>query len=144
MQFPVYIGLHRSRFLFLLLILFHLIAAMCILVVPWPWFLQCAVLIFIAASAWHSTRPSNVTCLCILGSERLDCRFEGGRQHEMTLLSDTTVFSYLMVLRLKGGESVRATTLTLLRDQMSVNEFRTLALWLRWRSVTKVRVAQSL
>jgi hypothetical protein len=144
MQFPVYIGLHHSRFLFLLLMLFHLIAAACVLVLPWPWFLRCALLLFIAASARHSTRPSKINGLSLLSSERLDCRFADGSQHQLSLLPDSTVFSHLIVLRLKLGEDSRIRSLTLLPDQMSAREFRTLALWLRWHSVTKVRVAKSL
>jgi hypothetical protein len=144
MQFPVYIGLHRSRFLFLLLSLFHLIAAACVVVLPWPWFLQTVVLLFLAVSAWLSTRPSKIIGLSILSSERMDCRFADGSRHQLSLLSDSTVFSHLIVLRLKLGEASRTTSLTLLPDQMSANEFRVLSLWLRWRSVTKIRVVKSL
>ena len=76
--------------------------------------------------------------------DRLDCLMSDGNQHEGTILPDSTVFSRLIVLRLKVGEERKLSSLTLLPDQMSVDEFRVLGLWLRWRSETKQRAEKVL
>ena len=144
MQFPINIGLRHSRFLFLLLMLFHSIAATCVLVLPWPWFVQCAVMVLLAASARQAIRPTIIRGLCVHNSERLTCRFADGSTHELSLLPGSTVFSHLIVLRLKLGEKNQAINLTLMPDQMSAKEFRTLALWLRWHSARNVPAAKLL
>ena len=144
MQFPVSIELHRSRTLFVSLLLFHLLATGCALVVPWPWAIRLIVLVFVGLSASHSIRTPKILGLRLLARDRLGCLMFDGNQHEVTILPDSTVFSRLIVLRLKVGEERRLSSLTLLPDQMSVDEFRVLGLWLRWRSETKQRAEKVL
>ena len=60
-----------------------------------------------------------------------------GRQVAAMVLPDSTVFIFLIVLRLRIGEERRVSNVTLLPDQMSSEPFRLLRLWLRWRAESK-------
>ena len=144
MRFPISIELHRSGTLFVLLLLFHLLATGCVLVVPWPWAIRLIVLVFVGLSASHSMRSPKIVGPRLPTLDRLDCLMSDGNQHEGTILPDSTVFSRLIVLRLKVGEERRVSSLTLLPDQMSVDEFRVLGHWLRWPSETKQRAEKVL
>ena len=65
----------------------------------------------------------------------LDCLYAEGVRAKAELLPDSTVFTHLIVLRIRIGEAGGAqqkVSLALLADSMSVEQFRQLRLCLRW------------
>ena len=137
MQFPVSIELRRSRFLSLLLVLVHVLAAGCVAVLPWTWPLRVLLLVLVGASLWHALRSHVIVGLCIYGRDRLDCLLADDTRAVLAIQPDSTVFHQLIVLRLRVGEQKRISHLTLLPDQMSAEQFRVLRLWLRWHTAPK-------
>ena len=137
MQFPVSIELQRSHLLTLLLVLFHSVAAGSVSALPWPWPLRFVVLLYVGCSLWYSLQPSRIRGLRISGRDGLDCRLADGNRIALTALPESTVFTRLIVLRLRIGEEKRVSSLALLPDQMSAAQFRLLRLWLRWHAEAK-------
>ena len=136
MRFPVLIELHRSNRLSLLLVLFHITASASLIILPWPLYLRTVALALVGLSAWRSLRPSEVVSLCLSAKDRLECTLKDGTHCEPSVLPETTVFAALIVLRLRFGEGKRASSLALLPDHMSADQFRALRLWLRWHAVS--------
>lgn len=137
MQFPVCIELQRSHFLTLLLVLFHTLATGSVIALPFDWLLRSVLLLVIGWSLWYSLRPSRILGLRISERDGLDARLADGNRVALTALSDSTVFTRLIVLRLRIGEEKRVSGLALLPDQMSAEQFRWLRLWLRWHTESK-------
>lgn len=141
MQFPVSIELQRSPLLTILLVLFHTLAAGSVIALPWDWLLRSVLLIVIGWSLCHALRPPRILGLRISGRDGLDGRLADGNRIALTALPDSTVFTRLIVLRLRIGEEKRVSSLALLPDQMSAEQFRWLRLWLRWHTEPKEDVA---
>ena len=139
MQFPIVIELRRSRLLVFLLVLLHGLAAGCALALPWSWPLRGVLLLAVGVSLGYVLRPSPILDLRLCAPDRLDCLLADGNRQALELHPDSTVFSQLIVLRLRVGEAKRVSGLVLLPDQMSAEQFRLLRLWLRWRSEPKER-----
>ena len=96
-----------------------------------------------AAGHWHVAglrlRPSRITGLRLRAPDRLDCTLSDGSRLVLELQPESAVLSRLIVLRLRLGEARRLSSLVLLPDQMSAEQFRLLRLWLRWRTESKER-----
>ena len=132
-QFPVSIELHHSVFLLFLLILFHVLAAGCVVAVPWSWLLRGALLVLVGFSLWNALRPSRILGLRLCGRDKLEGILLGGYRETLSVLPSSTVFGRLIVLRLRIGEEQRASNLALLPRE----QFRVRRLWLRWHAETK-------
>jgi len=133
-QFPIAIALRRSRLLLVLTVLLHGLAAASLVVLPWPLSIRLLLLALLAWSLWQQIfRPSTVVGLCLAASGELSCQFANGEQAFVRVQPDSVVFSQLLVLRIRDGESGRLETLALLPDSMPSEQFRVLRLWLRWR-----------
>lgn len=137
MQFPVSIELQRSPLLTLLLVLFHTLAAGSVIALPWDWLLRSVFLLVIGWSLWHSLHQPRIHGLRISGRDGLDGRLADGNRVALTARPDSTVFTRLIVLRLHIGEEKQVSSLALLPDQMSAEQFRWLRLWLRWHTESK-------
>jgi len=138
-QFPITIELRRSRLLVVLLVLAHGLAAVCVFALPWPWLLRGALLLAIGVSLGCALRPSRIIGLRLCAPDRLDGMLLEGSGLKLDLQPESTVFSQLIALRLRLGEAKRVSSLVLLPDQMSAEQFRLLRLWLRWRAEPKER-----
>ena len=134
MRFPVSIKLHRSHQLSLLLVLFHAIAAGCVIVLPRALPVGAVLLVPVCLSLWFALRPGRIVGLRIFARDRLDCHLADDTYVAVKVLPDSTVFFRLIVLRLRIGEEQRVSSLTLLPDQMSAEQFRLVRLWLRWHA----------
>ena len=134
MQFPVFIELHRSNHLFLLLFLFHAVAVCCVFVLPYPWILRAILLAFAGFSAWYSFRPTQIVGLYLSGQGKLECLLVDGNRVAAFVLPESTVFSQLIVIRLRLDEGRQVSQLALLPDHMDTGKFRILRVWLRWAS----------
>lgn len=143
MHFPIHIELRRSRLLAAVTVFLHVLAAGCVLVLPWPpaaHSLTYLLLPLFAVSGWYALRSSRFVGLRVLGSGELDCLLASGDRVPVSIEPDTTVFSQLIVLRVRDQDTGSSDSLVLLPDSMSVAEFRLLRLWLRWRSDPSGRV----
>jgi hypothetical protein len=134
-QFPIRVELHRSFILSCLLVVFHTLAVGCVVVLPWPWAVRAALFVVVGLSLWHAMRPSRIVGLCVAGRDRLDGLLADGNRVALTILPDSAVFVGLIVLRMRIGEEKRSSCITLLPDQMTVEQFRLLRTWLRWHTV---------
>ncbi len=137
MQFPITIELHRSRTLSLLLLLLHFLAAASLLAWPLPLVLRSFSLVPLAVSACFVFRPRKILALRLFERGQLDCRMFGGGWLVATILPETTVFDRLVVLRLRINEEPGVNSLVLITDHFSLDDFRILRLWLRWRKAPK-------
>lgn len=133
MQFPIHIGLRRSRLLVVSLLLFHAMAAACIVALPWTWVWRSLLLAAIGVSAWHALQATEINGLRLAEHGELACLFADRERIAAVVLPDSTVFNQLIVLRMRIGDARRVVSLVLLPDSMSAEQFRLLRLWLRWR-----------
>jgi hypothetical protein len=131
-RFPVFIGLRRSYFLAASVCVMHGAAAGAFLVLPWPLPMRMVLLIVLAVSLWHTLRPARIRSLRLHQNGDLECVLSDGTSRPASPLPDTTVFSWLVVLRLEVEGEQRTVSLPLFPDHMSGDEFRILRLWLRW------------
>jgi hypothetical protein len=131
--FPIHIELRRSRFLTFLLCFSHTLAATSVLVLPWPWALRSALITLLGVSLWRVLRRSEICALRLSERGEVDCWLLNGARVAASVGGDSTVFSRLIVLRLRLDENERMQNLVLLSDSLSAEQFRLLCLFLRWR-----------
>ena len=110
----------------------HLVASASLLSLQWPWVWKLVLLAVLGISLWQALRPSRFVALRLDQDGNLACDLRDGTRLPATLLPDSTVFSWLVVLRLRLDGERSALSLPLFQDHMSGDEFRTLRLWLRW------------
>ena len=133
MQFPILIELRRSFFLSCLLGLIHLQAFLCIAVLPWPLLVRLLLLLPVGLSLFQALQPPNIFALKLhKRTTTLECRRRGHEWGSCSVLPSSVVFSKLIVLRMRQGESNRVISLALFSDQMDAGSFRALKIWLRW------------
>ena len=141
MQFPLLIELRRSRRLGFLLLAFHVAAMLSALVsllprddLPYRFSILALLLALIAVSAWSVLRRNQAGRLQLAADGALLLSF-GDMWSEMrqaVVLPDSTVFRYLVVLRLRVEGETGIRNLVLLPDQMHAEQFRQLIVCLRW------------
>lgn len=144
-SFAIAIELRRSRLLDAGLIVLHLLAAAAVILLPGSLWIRGALFFWVGWSLWHGLRPSAVTDIRFewRRSGRLYCRTDGAGEYEAEILPDSTVFSRLIVLRLRLAGQPGVVALTLLPDQMPAESFRRLKVWLRWRTEAEPNAAAS-
>ena len=135
MQFPITIGLHRSRFIDLIVLLVALLASVAALYFPrsTPVLASILVLIWIIAGfSWWQLSPR-------LSAIRLERNGQiliaGHGQSEFisaNLLPGATVHPWLTALGLRGEDGVVVTLIATV-DSLKAEDFRRLRLFLRWR-----------
>ena len=128
-QFPDLIELHRSRRFDIAVLTVHLLATGCVLVAPWPFWLLIPVLGF---SVFRIVGYRRFSALQPTAKGDLLCFYPDGTSGDFAVLPDSTVFRYLVVLRLYSEQTGRASHLVLFPDQMSTKAFRRLTIWLCW------------
>lgn len=106
---------------------------MCLIVLPWSWLLRALLLAPIGVSAWYALRPQKIIGLRLAAQGTLDCLLADGERIAAEVLSDSTVFNQLIVLRMRLGDARRVVNLALLPGSVSAEQFRVLRLWLRWQ-----------
>jgi hypothetical protein len=131
-QSPVFIELRRSIILIGSVCLMHCAAAGVFFFLPWPLPLRIALLSALAISLVYTLRPPRIVSLRLHRNGDLECALSDGTQRPAILLPDTTVFSWLVVLRLQAEDEQGTISLPLFPDHMSREEFRLLRLCLRW------------
>ena len=137
MQFPIRIELHRSTLLPFLLVIFHGIAAACIVALPWPISWRLIVLLPIGGSLVYALRRPRIAGLRLAARDRLECLLADGSRVATKVRPDSSVYSRLIVLRVRLGEEKRTRSFIIFPDQVSAEDFRQLRLWLRWHAEPK-------
>lgn len=137
MNFPIHIALRRSHRLNFSLYVFHILAAISVLVLPWLWVLRVVIVAFLGVSFWRALQPSVIRGLRLSERGEVDCLNAEGTRIAASVYGDSTVFSWMVVLRLRLDEQDRTVVLVLLPDSMSTEQFRLLRLFLRWRVATR-------
>jgi len=135
-QFPITIGLHRSRFLDSALLVVALLCVATTLAYPQPLAVRLMVLAIIGMAgywAWRRLAPQ-MSGLRLEESGQISLLPCGGGDFiETALLEGATVHPRLIVARLKAIDD-RRYTLIVTTDSMSRQEFRRLRIFLRWRA----------
>ena len=136
MQFPITIGLHRSRFLDLLVLFNALSASAAILLWPQAVGAQWLVLLAtwsLAALAWRRLTP-RFSVLRLERSGRISVASDSGTQFVAArLLPGASVHPWLTIIRLEmeGGQQ---STLIAAVDSLKGDDFRRLRMFLRWQA----------
>ena len=136
MQFPITIGLRRSRFLDRALLALMLLAGGAILVFPRSTSLQVAVLLAIGVLSLYSWRCLRPT-LSVIRLERdgnvMAVAAGASEFSEATLLHGATVHPWLTTFRLEMADGGRH-SVVIAGDCMTREDFRRLRVFLRWRA----------
>jgi len=135
-QFPISIELRRSYLLISSVCTLHCAAAVGIILAPLHWHLRLVLLIAVAVSLAATLRPARISSLHLNRDGRLECGLSEGVRVAAPVLSGSTVFPWLVVLRLRPEGARRLVSLPLFADHMSGEEFRILRLWLRWGAIS--------
>jgi len=134
-QFPIVIGLHRSRFLDGALFATTSIALAAILLVAWPTMISIPLGVAIVLVAVFATRAltPQVQVLRIDSDGRISCRTgEDSAFSSVRLRPGPTAHPWLAVLRLEGVQG--RFSLLIAPDSASTEDFRRLRVWLRWHA----------
>ena len=136
MQFPIVVGLRRSRVLTLATVATALVGILSVSVVPWPLVIRImlgAVTALVAIQVIRALSP-RVETLRIDGDGHLTCQATGASGFVPAhLLPGATVHPWLTVLRLAIEDD--AWLLVVVPGSVAPEEFRRLRVWLRWRAV---------
>lgn len=134
MQFPIFIGLHRSRILLFLLFFIHFLAALGVLLVAWPLLLRLALVLisgFLGVSAWQRLKRLP-QYLALYADGRMEVGEEEGKLRQVALLPGAVLLPWLCVFRYEDEGAVN--TFTLLWDAADQESLRRLRLWVRWKN----------
>ncbi len=135
MQFPIAIGLHRSRLQEAVLFALAMLASLAVLLFPRPLPLQAALLLAIwgiALWAWRRLVPP-LTTLRLEADGTVQVAADGLGYLPATILPGATVHPWLTVLRLEWADSQRYAVLVTV-GTASPDDRRRLRVFLRWRA----------
>lgn len=136
MQFPITIGLHRSRFLDAGVTLIALLASVATLVFPRSVHIQLLIILAIwvvAGFAWWRLSPS-LSALRLERSGQVSIAHHGDNEFSAAeLLPDATVHPWLTVVRLKTDRGDFCTLIATV-DTQNRQDFRRLRVFLRWQA----------
>ncbi len=136
MQFPIIIGLHRSRFMERGLIAIALSAGCAILALPHPPALLATLLLLAAVVlrwSWRQLSPS-LSALRLERDGSIQAAGTGNAAFgESTLRGTATVHPWLTVFRLELADG-RRHTVVIARGSTTEEDFRRLRVFLRWQA----------
>jgi len=135
-QFPIIIGLHRSRFQGLAILGAALLGSGAALAVPRSAYIVASELLVTwlwATFAWRLSLPT-LSAIRLERNGQLWIAVPGETDfHQAELLPGATVHPWLTVVRLKS-ESLGKRTLLLAADSLNAEDFRRLRVFLRWQA----------
>lgn len=134
MQFPIVIGLHRSRFLGALIVIASLFGAVTIVAWPQPLPVRAGALLVIAIAALFAWRRAVPPCIALrlLGDGAMTVQYTtGGDFLSVEVLPGGFVHPWLAVIRLRDSEG-RILAMPIAVDSAKPADFRRLRLFLRW------------
>jgi len=133
MRLPVTMNPRRSRLLAVVLWLAHALAVVAIAAAELAFLVKLSLWLLVAVSLWRQLRLCLPVEIVLKADGRLILVEQDGSCREAIVETDTTVHSWLVVLRLKVDGRRRALSLPF--DSLSGNSHRKLRLWLRWLAV---------
>ena len=145
MQFPIVIGLHRSRFLGAALVAVTALAGVVTLVSPWAPVVRganLAVIVIVAGFAWRRLAPG-LSAIRLEQAGQIFLAATGDAEFvEAEVLAGATVHPWLTIIRLKTADQ-RKHLLIVAVDSMKAEDFRRLRVFLRWRAEFSVPVGDA-
>ena len=135
MQFPITIGLRRSRFLRRALVSTVIVATSMAMVMPWPLGFRAALILLVSIAACLGWRKFNKSPSAIRLEESGKILFSPADTSEFVeaeLLSGATVHPWLTVARFKTAQG--PLLLIVAVDTMKSDDFRRLRVFLQWRA----------
>lgn len=136
MQFPITIGLHRSRFIDAIVLMTSLLASAAILGFPRSPLIQAALLLAtwsLAMLAWRQLKPT-IKAIRLERSGHLFIARPGEAEFlQAEPEPGATVHPWLTVVRLKTDDGL-CTTLIAVVDSLKREDFRRLRMFLRWQA----------
>lgn len=136
MQFPITIGLHRSRILdtALVVVVVALVATVLAFPIELPYRLACLIVICLfAVQIWHRLSP-RLSAISLEKAGQLNVVPAGADEFlAATLLPGATVHPWLSVARLQTDDG-RIYILIVAPDSTDHQSFRRLRVFLRWRA----------
>ncbi len=140
MQFPIVIGLRRSRFLGAALVAVAALAGAVTLALPWAPVVRganLAAVVILASLAWRRFEPG-LSAIRLEQTGRIFLAATGNAEFvEAELLPGATVHPWLTVIRLKTADQGMHILIVAV-DSMKAEEFRRLRVFLRWRAALSV------
>ena len=136
MQFPMTIGLHRSRFLDLALLIVLLLTISLLMAWPVAMVIRVGCLVLAVLAGWLAHRQLSPRLVAIRLERDGEIRIALSDQDEfrsVRALPGATVHPWLTVLGLQDEQGVRHTLLAT-GDMMQPDDFRRLRVFLRWRA----------
>ena len=136
MQFPITIGLRRSRFLDTALLLVAFLASLAVLCLPQATVIQfviCAAIWIIAGLTWRHLTPS-FSAIRLEHSGQVSVAIEDKTDFlPAEILPGATVHLWITVVKLKT-ENGRSRPLIATVDSLNKQNFRRLRVFLRWQA----------
>lgn len=136
MQFPIVIGLRRSRFLDCFVFLGTVLASLSVVALPQIIFVQAALLLALwicGALAWWQLAPRCAAIRLERSGQVGIARLGSNEFLVVDLLPGGTVHPWLTVIRWKDDKE-KVATLALAGDSMNTDDFRRLRVFLRWQA----------
>jgi len=135
-QFPIVIGLHRSRFLGAALVAVAALAGAVTLASPWLPPVRgasFAAIVIVAGLAWQRLAP-RLSAIRLEQTGQIFLAATGNSEFvEAELLAGATVHPWLTVIRLKTADQGKYMLIVAV-DSMKPEDFRRLRVFLRWRA----------
>jgi len=135
-QFPITIGLHRSRFLGRALVLLALLACGVTLALPWPTAVRAGSLmlvLIVGYFVWRRLEPE-LSAIRLEKTGQVLVTVAGSSEFaDAELLAGATVHPWLTIVRLKTSDGRTHLALAAV-DTMNIEDFRRLRVFLRWRA----------
>jgi len=141
MHLPEQVSLRPSRTLAVAVGAIHSCGVACLLPLTLPMWIKLALAAVLLGSLAAALRGSvllrtarSITHLALNIDGTLEVLQRDGRHHSAQVAAQTTVFSFLVAIRMHilGERGTRS--LVILPDMVGAAEFRRLRVWLRWRT----------
>ena len=135
MQFPITIGLHRSRFVDGILLVSTVIGLLALAFASWSLVTSCLLAVVTLLATFSAVRAltPRIRALRIAEDGRVSCLVVGESEFSpVRLLPGATAHPWLAVMRLAHAEG--KWLMVVAPDSAVPEDFRRLRVWLRWRA----------
>ena len=115
------------------------VAGLCVLLAPLPWWVKAPVLIVVTLATWHALAlhawqrlPAACCGIEIDGKGRLVLQRRDGSTAEAVVERDSIVTVPLTILNLRLAQGRKRVSVLLTPDRVEAETYRRLRVWLRW------------
>lgn len=137
MQFPITIGLHRSRLQIPFFVLLALVAAIIILLLAWPLAVQLALLVGLGLYLVFVLRKLShpIQELRLSKDGQLSIRFRGKEETFFPVIIQPGVTVHPLLTVLSMEYEAHHLLLVITPDCLAAEDFRRLRVWLKWQAI---------